>query len=129
MANTRHIYLLVFLFSFVVLKLLINWLIPDVPSDIQNHMARDVEEKRKIEESKQKAAQGGPGSALKLAKLLEAHKDPPEKLRKYVLRTIDDDDNDLPEPGSGEIAPVDPRDQDDDAAAEEEGILASESWM
>ena len=112
MQNTRQIYLLVFLFSFVALKLLINWLIPDVPADVQNHMARETAEAKKIEESKQKAAQGGPGSALKLAKLLEAHATPPEQLYKYMLRTIDIDDSHAPPPLSGEMAPVDPRDAD-----------------
>ena len=78
-----------------------------MPSEVVDAIARDDEKKRKVVEAQQKAAQGGPGSALKLAKLLQAHATPPEQLQRFLLRTIDIDDKDEPEPIAGE---ADPRD-------------------
>lgn len=66
------------------------------------------------------AAQRGPGSALVLAKLLERNAGPPEALKKYVSRTINDDDNMQPEPNEDEMPPIDPRDQVSGGAHSEE---------
>ncbi|KAL1507509.1 hypothetical protein AB1Y20_008344 [Prymnesium parvum] len=122
-ASTRYVSVLVIVGSFVLLKLFLNAAIPDMPTNVRDHIAKQALLVRKLDEEKQKAAQGGPGSALKLAKLLETHSHPQESLLKYTRRTINMDDNDLPPPLEGETVPIDPRDQ------EWQEDLVSESWM
>jgi len=127
--NTRYLFLLIVLLVFIAAKFLINHLIPDVPREIENARAREAERMRKEKEGREKAAEGGKHSALKLAKLLDAHKTPPETLHNYTLRTLymDDAKPETWEPRDGESLPTDPADLDNPNYDEE--VVMSESWM